>query len=78
MLWKMSTELLLTSLIVKISAIEKILVEKNLVSETELNDKVKELTLIIAKEVLQKANVKDIDQVLKNIGENSKNAIYNE
>lgn len=63
----LDNEILITNLLIRISALEKVLINKGIVSLEELVKETKELTITLAKEILEKSNVGNIEQILSDL-----------
>lgn len=61
----------ITEALIRIKVIEKILINSNLTTQEELNQELKNISNIILKEILIKANVQgDLDQIIESLQKN--------
>lgn len=64
-----STEILITDLLVRVTAVENVLVAKGIFTLDELNAEIKVLSTKLAKMILQQANVPgDLDVLIDSFG----------
>lgn len=65
---KLSNFLMVAELLLRISALENVLLAKGVVTQDELLSSIKEASMMAAKHMLQKAQVTgDLDQIIKDI-----------
>lgn len=58
----------IADILVRVTALEKILIAKNVCTQDELTAEIKKLTTILAKSILEKSNVPgDLDQIISEL-----------
>lgn len=67
------TDVLISTLIIKIASIEKLLISKGLIKEDELAKEIYDMSVSIAKSILKKSNSPNADAVLSTILNSIKN-----
>jgi hypothetical protein len=61
----LTTHVLIADILVRVTALEKILIAKGVCTQDELTEEIKKLTTILAKSILQKSNVPgDLDELI--------------
>lgn len=67
-----SDSMLLADALLRVKAMENLLISKGLITREELTKEMEDITIMIAKKLLEKANVSgDLDQILQEIRTNS-------
>lgn len=65
---EINSEILLTDLLIRVSTLEKLLINKGFITQEEFTNTMKETAFNIMKDVLQKANVPgDLDKILNDM-----------
>jgi hypothetical protein len=64
----LTTHVLIADILVRVTALEKILIAKGVCTQDELTEEIKKLTTILAKNILQRSNVPgDLDELINEL-----------
>jgi len=67
---EITTEALLSSILIRLATLEKVVIDKKIIGVEELAKEINDMAILITRSILQKANIENVDEVMKNFNNN--------